>query len=239
MYFLEWKSSYFDLSFTGFCSQVSNSQLVSIGSDNGLVLNSWQAIIWTSAHPVHWSIYVALGGDESTLQVLVPCIYWTQSLSSLPLQMPWHHMVLGHWQAKVLTTKLNMTSSTFWSLSWAITTFQSPNGITQHEQWNLKKYYGTSRVLTTNNTTIYNHLLSPSSTSNKSIHCLPILLHVFCTNHLEMFSPKPIIQSRHVCWKVSSILRIFELAPTTPNRRLLAGSSVSKHPIMLCIWPCY
>ena len=26
--------------------------------------NRRQAIIWTKAHPIHWHIYVALGGDE-------------------------------------------------------------------------------------------------------------------------------------------------------------------------------
>ena len=37
-----------------------------IGLDNGLALNRHQAIIWTNADPVHWCIYVALGGDELT-----------------------------------------------------------------------------------------------------------------------------------------------------------------------------
>ena len=36
----------------------------SIVSDNGLVPNRRQAIIWTNADPVHWRIYVALGGDK-------------------------------------------------------------------------------------------------------------------------------------------------------------------------------
>ena len=35
-----------------------------IGSDNGLVPNRRQAIIWTNADPIHWRIYAALGGDE-------------------------------------------------------------------------------------------------------------------------------------------------------------------------------
>ena len=29
--------------------------------------NRWQAIIWTNADPIHWSIYAAIGGDELTL----------------------------------------------------------------------------------------------------------------------------------------------------------------------------
>ena len=36
------------------------------GLDNGLAPNRWQAIIWTNADPIHWHIFVALGGDEVT-----------------------------------------------------------------------------------------------------------------------------------------------------------------------------
>ena len=36
----------------------------SVGSDNGLAPNRWQAIIWTNVDPIHWRIYAALGGDE-------------------------------------------------------------------------------------------------------------------------------------------------------------------------------
>ena len=46
------------------CTEGSNYQYSSIGSDDGLVPIRWQAIIWTNADPVHWSIYAALGGDE-------------------------------------------------------------------------------------------------------------------------------------------------------------------------------
>ena len=48
----------------------SNWQYVSIDSDNGLVLNWRQAIIWTNADPIHWRIYVPLGGDELTYKQL-------------------------------------------------------------------------------------------------------------------------------------------------------------------------
>ena len=37
---------------------------ISIGLDNGLAPNRRQAIIWTTADPVHRRIYAALGGDE-------------------------------------------------------------------------------------------------------------------------------------------------------------------------------
>ena len=36
------------------------------GLDFVLAPNRWQAIIWTNADPIHWSIFLALGGDEVT-----------------------------------------------------------------------------------------------------------------------------------------------------------------------------
>ena len=43
---------------------MSNWHQHSTGLDNGLVLNRWQAIIWTNADPIHWHIHAALRGDE-------------------------------------------------------------------------------------------------------------------------------------------------------------------------------
>ena len=37
-----------------------------MGFNNGFAPNKWQAIIWTNADPIHWSVYVAQGGDELT-----------------------------------------------------------------------------------------------------------------------------------------------------------------------------
>ena len=48
MHFLEWKYINFDYDFTEVCSQGSKLQYSSIGSDNGLALARWQAIIWTN-----------------------------------------------------------------------------------------------------------------------------------------------------------------------------------------------
>ena len=41
------------------------------GSDNGFGFVSYrrQAIIWTNAEPIHWRIYAALEGDESTTMI--------------------------------------------------------------------------------------------------------------------------------------------------------------------------
>ena len=50
------------LNFTEMCSQKSNWQWTSICLGNGLSPNRRQAITWTSADPVHWRIYAALGG---------------------------------------------------------------------------------------------------------------------------------------------------------------------------------
>ena len=47
----------FDSNFTEMSSQGSNSQYASTGSDNGLVLNRRQAIIWSNANPVHWHMW--------------------------------------------------------------------------------------------------------------------------------------------------------------------------------------
>ena len=45
-------------------SQESNWREGNIGSGNGLAPNRRQAITWATDDPVHWRIYVALGGDE-------------------------------------------------------------------------------------------------------------------------------------------------------------------------------
>ena len=48
MHFLEWKCLNFNWNFTEVCSQGSNWQFSSIGSDNGLAPNRRQAVIWTN-----------------------------------------------------------------------------------------------------------------------------------------------------------------------------------------------
>ena len=58
------KRFYFDSSFTEVCSQGSNWQYSSIGSDDGLAPTRRQAIIWTIADPIHWRMYAALWGGE-------------------------------------------------------------------------------------------------------------------------------------------------------------------------------
>ena len=46
------------------CSLRFTSQYVIIGSDNGLVPNRQQAIIWTNDGLVYWGIYASLGLNE-------------------------------------------------------------------------------------------------------------------------------------------------------------------------------
>ena len=56
------KCIFLNENFTKICSQESNWQWTGIGSGNGLAPTRWQAITRTNADPVHWRIYVALGG---------------------------------------------------------------------------------------------------------------------------------------------------------------------------------
>ena len=67
---------YFDYNFTDVCSQGSNRQSSSIGLDNGLAPNRWQAIIWTNADSISWRIYATLGGDELTQMFIVSVCVW-------------------------------------------------------------------------------------------------------------------------------------------------------------------
>ena len=60
MHFLEWKLLYFDSYFIEIYSQGSNFQYASIGSDNGMMLNKQQVIIWTKGGLVYWGIYASL-----------------------------------------------------------------------------------------------------------------------------------------------------------------------------------
>ena len=82
MNFLEWKFLCFDSNFTEVCCQGSNRQYVSIGLSNGLAPNRRQAITWTNADPVHWSIYAALGGDE--LRLWLPSSWQVLTWKSIP-----------------------------------------------------------------------------------------------------------------------------------------------------------
>ena len=52
---------------------VPKSLMDSIGLDNELTLNWWQAIIWTNADPIPWRIF-AIGGDELNFRA------WTQNI---------------------------------------------------------------------------------------------------------------------------------------------------------------
>ena len=56
MHFHEWKLLNFKKYFIETCSWESNWQYVFIGSDNGLALTRWQAIIWTNDGLVYWCI---------------------------------------------------------------------------------------------------------------------------------------------------------------------------------------
>ena len=63
-FFFQSKCMNFASDFTQICSQGSNQQNSSSGSDNGLVPIRRQAIIWTNYGLVYWRIYASLGLNE-------------------------------------------------------------------------------------------------------------------------------------------------------------------------------
>ena len=56
--------NYLDLYFSEICSQQSNWQSASTGSDNGFVPNSQQVIIWANDCVVYWCMFASLGFNE-------------------------------------------------------------------------------------------------------------------------------------------------------------------------------
>ena len=58
---------------TEICSLGSNSRYDSTGSDKGLVLNKWQAIIWSNVGMFYWHVYASLGLNVLTW-MLVPSL---------------------------------------------------------------------------------------------------------------------------------------------------------------------
>ena len=89
MHFHEWKES--------------NLQHHSIGLDNGLAPNRRQAVIWTNADPIHWRIYLALGGEELSLLIrhlASHAFLWCQQCQVIFLQIGLISMKLHHysWQ---------------------------------------------------------------------------------------------------------------------------------------------
>ena len=81
MRFLEWILFYFGSNFTEICSQRSNQQFASIGSDNGLAPNRRQAIIWTNDGLVYWRICVTWSGCFQTAPGGVRCYLFPSNLT--------------------------------------------------------------------------------------------------------------------------------------------------------------
>ena len=97
MHFLEWKYLNYDENFIEVCSQGSNWQYASIGSDNGSAPNRRQAIIWTNDDLGYRCINASLGLTELTLNVRAPSyLGLTRSISWL--LMPWLLTSPGHQQ---------------------------------------------------------------------------------------------------------------------------------------------
>ena len=64
IHFWVWTSYHFHSNFSEICSQRSNEQHTSIDSDNGLVPNRRQAIIWFDYGLIYWLKYASLHPDE-------------------------------------------------------------------------------------------------------------------------------------------------------------------------------
>ena len=64
------KLSYFYSNFTDSWPRWSDSQYCIIGSDNGLVLNGHQVIIWIKDGLVAWRLFASVGFNELTLHAL-------------------------------------------------------------------------------------------------------------------------------------------------------------------------
>ena len=79
MHFLEWKSLYFNSNFTEMCSQQPKCQYAGIGSENGVVPNRQQAIIWTKGALVYMR-HLALMSLESELCITASLLCSTQYL---------------------------------------------------------------------------------------------------------------------------------------------------------------
>ena len=62
--------------------------------DNGLAPNRQQAIIWTNADPVHWRIYVALGGDELMIVGVISMSMAKCKKDVTPVRYQWSYVFL-------------------------------------------------------------------------------------------------------------------------------------------------
>ena len=62
-------------------------ELVIIGLGNGLVLNVWQSITWTSDDPVHWCIYAWLGA----VSVIWRCCLMSIVISISIMEIRWYY----------------------------------------------------------------------------------------------------------------------------------------------------
>ena len=71
LHFILWKLLCFDENFNEIYLQRSDCQYPSIGSENGLAPNRWQAITWTNDGLVYWHIYASLGLNESNKKKLI------------------------------------------------------------------------------------------------------------------------------------------------------------------------
>ena len=90
----------FWIKYTDICPQEFNWQSFTIGTDNGLMPNRQQAIIWTNADPIHWRIYATLEGDELT-QMFIANVWKPFSTVWSPMSNI-HYLSRNLWTLKYL-----------------------------------------------------------------------------------------------------------------------------------------
>ena len=103
----------FQEKFTKVCSYRSNWQYSSIGSDNGLVPNRWQAIFWTNGGLVYWCIYASLGLNE-----LINMLWNIIRLHENPLQCHsrklWTWALIWCYRMEIVHLKCRNRDKTLW-----------------------------------------------------------------------------------------------------------------------------
>ena len=90
IHFVEWKCSNCDKNFTEVCSQGSNWQYSSIGSDNGLVPSRRQSHYLNQWKLVYWRIYASLGLNELNMTKSYHCTSCPNPLCRLAGNYTWY-----------------------------------------------------------------------------------------------------------------------------------------------------
>ena len=102
MHFIEWKLSCLDLYFIEVCSWGSNWQYVNIGSGNGLALNRWPAITWSSMDPDLKQPTASQGHDDISHELNTE-FYCALFCCTLKQKMSTFWRKFNHWLCRKLS----------------------------------------------------------------------------------------------------------------------------------------